>query len=163
MGVSGTGKTTVAEALVDALEWPYAEADDYHPPANREKMAAGHPLTDEDRQPWLRALAAWATERHAAGESTITTCSALRRRYRDLLRTGAPGTVFVHLLGDKDELLARMRGREHFFPPALLESQLDTLEPLAPDEDGITVNAVRPLDDVVADVLGRVSLSLGPQ
>jgi carbohydrate kinase (thermoresistant glucokinase family) len=163
MGVSGTGKTTVAEALVDRLGWPYAEADDFHPEDNRDKMTAGQPLTDEDRWPWLRALAAWATDRHAAGESTVTTCSALRRSYRDVLRTGAPGTVFVHLVGDEHELSRRMRGREHFFPPALLESQLGTLEPLEPDEPGLAVDVGPPVADVVAEVLRRLPLSRGPQ
>ena len=161
MGVSGSGKSTVAARLVDLLGWPYAEADDFHPRANIDKMAAGHPLTDEDRQPWLESLARWAGDRHAEGESTVTTCSALRRRYRDLLRAGAPGTVHVHLVGDKHELLARLGGRTHFFPPELLESQLDTLEPLAPDEDGVTVDVVRPVDDVVAAVVGRLGLTPG--
>ncbi|MDQ3105305.1 MAG: gluconokinase [Actinomycetota bacterium] len=159
MGVSGSGKTAVALRLAERLEWPHAEADDFHPPANRDKMAAGHPLTDEDRLPWLRALADWTGKWHQAGESTVMTCSALRRSYRDLLRGGAPGTVCVHLVGDKHELLARMRGREHFFPPELLESQLDTLEPLEPDETGFSVDAVRPLDTLVADVLASLGLS----
>lgn len=153
IGVAGTGKTTVAERLVERLGWPFAEADDFHPPANREKMAAGRPLTDQDRLPWLQALAAWAGERHAAGESTLSTCSALRRSYRDLLRTGAPGTTFAHLAGDKDLLMARMRGREHFFPPELLESQLDTLEPLEPDEDGITVDVAAPVGEVADEIV----------
>lgn len=156
MGVSGSGKTTVAEAMVERLGWPYAEADDFHPQANRDKMAAGHPLTDEDRLPWLQALAGWAGERHAEGEASITTCSALRRSYRDLLRTGAPDTVFVHLTGNKHELLGRMAGREHFFPPEMLESQLDTLEPLEPDEDGVVVDVGPPVREVVAEVLRRL-------
>ena len=153
MGVSGSGKTTVALALVDVLGWPYAEADDFHPQANVDKMAAGHPLTDEDRGPWLHALADWAAARHAEGDSTVTTCSALRRAYRDVLRRGAPGTVHVHLTGAQHELLGRLQGRAHFFPPELLESQLDTLEPLGADEDGVTVDVGRPVADVVADVL----------
>lgn len=157
MGVSGSGKTTVAQAVVERLGWPYAEADDFHPQANKDKMAAGHPLTDEDRLPWLQALAAWAGERHAAGESTVTTCSALRRSYRDVLRAGAPGTLCVHLAGDKHELLGRMRGREHFFPPELLESQLDTLEPLAPDEDGLVVDIGPPVPEVVEEILRRLN------
>ncbi len=153
MGVSGTGKTTVALELASRLGWPFAEGDDFHPKANRDKMAAGHPLTDEDRMPWLESLAAWAGERHAAGESTLTACSALRRSYRDVLVAGAPDTRFVHLAGDKHELLGRMRGREHFFPPELLESQLDTLEPLQDDEDGLVLDVMRPVDDLVDAVL----------
>ncbi len=156
MGVSGSGKTTVAEALVQRLGWPYAEADDFHPAANVARMRAGHALTDEDRRPWLAALAAWAGERHAEGRCTVMTSSALRRGYRDVLRAGAPGTVFCHLSGDKHELLGRMQSREHFFPPELLESQLDTLEPLAPDEPGFVLDALAPVPDLVAAVVDRL-------
>lgn len=153
MGVSGSGKTTVARALAARLSWPYAEGDDFHPRANRDAMAAGHPLSDADRLPWLRSLATWAGARHAAGESTIMSCSALRRGYRDVLRGGAPGTAFVHLRADRNELLARMQSREHFFPPGLLDSQLLSLQPLEDDEDGITLHAVRSACDVIGDVV----------
>ncbi|CAN5802748.1 gluconokinase [soil metagenome] len=159
MGVSGTGKTTIARELEARLGWPFAEGDDFHPQANREKMAAGHPLTDEDRLPWLLELAAWAGERHAAGESTLMACSALRRGYRDVLRDGAPGTRFVHLTGDKHELLGRMQSREHFFPPELLESQLDALEPLADDEAGLALDVMRPVDELVDEVLATLRTS----
>ena len=153
MGVSGSGKMTLAVALVERLGWPYAEADDFHPQANVDKMHDGHPLTDEDRKPWLRALAAWTGERDAEGASTVMTCSALRRAYRDVLRDGAGGTLFCHLDGDKHQLLGRMQGREHFFPPELLESQLDTLEPLEPDEDDFVVDALAPVPDLVQTVV----------
>ena len=157
MGVSGTGKTTVAEALVEQLGWPFAEGDDFHPESNLAKMRSGRPLTDEDRLPWLETLAAWTADQHAKGRSTVLTCSALRRAARDVLRSGADGTLFCHLTGDKHELLGRMQGREHFFPPELLESQLDTLEPLQPDEDGFAVDSGAPVADLVEDVLDQLT------
>ncbi|MDQ3663499.1 MAG: gluconokinase [Actinomycetota bacterium] len=157
MGVSGTGKTTVAAALVERLGWPCAEGDDFHPESNLTKMRSGRPLTDEDRLPWLEMLAAWTADQHAKGMSTVLTCSALRRGARDLLRSGADGTSFCHLAGDKHELLGRMQGREHFFPPELLESQLDTLQPLAPDEDGFVLDSAAPVTDLVEAVLDQLA------
>ena len=157
MGVSGTGKTTVAEALVERLGWRFAEGDDFHPESNVAKMRSGRPLTDEDRRPWLEALAAWTADRDAEGVPTVVTCSALRRGARDLLRTGADGTLFCHLTGDKHELLGRMQGREHFFPPELLESQLDALEPLGPDEDGFAVDSGPPVPELVDAVLDQLA------
>lgn len=156
MGVSGTGKTTIARELEARLGWPFAEGDDFHPRASRDKMAAGHPLTDEDRLPWLQGLAGWAGERHAAGVSTLMACSALRRSYRDVLSGGVPGTRFVHLTGDKHELLGRMQNREHFFPPEMLESQMDTLEPLADDEAGLALDVMRSVDELVDEVLATL-------
>ena len=102
MGVSGVGKTTVATGLAAALGWTYAEGDDFHPEANVAKMAAGVPLTDEDRWPWLRSIGAWMSAEIAAGRSAVVTCSALRRSYRDLLREGRPEVVFCHLIADPD-------------------------------------------------------------
>jgi len=157
MGVSGTGKTTVAAALVERLGWPFAEGDDVHPESNLTKMRSGRPLTDEDRLPWLETLAAWTADQHAKGMSTVLTCSALRRGARDLLRSAADGALFCHLAGDKHELLGRMQGREHFFPPELLESQLDTLEPLASDEAGFVVDSVAPVSDLVEAVLDQLA------
>ena len=133
MGVSGSGKSTVGAALAQRLRMPYADADDLHPEGNVAKMAAGHPLTDADRLPWLGRLAGWIREHDSAGRPTLMSCSALRRTYREVLRSGADDVVFVHLTGDKGLLLERMDAREHFMPPSLLESQLDTLEPLHPD------------------------------
>lgn len=140
MGVSGSGKTTVARILADRLGWTFAEADEFHPEANVAKMAAGTPLTDEDRWPWLRAIAAWIGDREQAGESSVVTCSALRRAYRDIL-VGAPGDVrFVHLAGTPDLIEGRMAHRSgHFMPVSLLPSQFATLEPLEPDEPGVEV------------------------
>jgi len=137
MGVSGTGKSTLGTALARDLGWPYAEGDDFHSAANVAKMRAGHPLTDEDRWPWLRAIAAWIGEREQAGSGGVVTCSALRRSYRDLLRAGHPDVRFICLAGSRDVLAARLAGRQgHFMPPSLLDSQLATFEPLGPDESG---------------------------
>ena len=104
MGVSGSGKTTVAHRLVDLLGWPFAEGDEFHPPANVEKMASGTPLTDEDRSPWLAAVASWIGEQEAAGASAIVTCSALRRAYREVLRRDHPSVWFVHVSSSPDAL-----------------------------------------------------------
>ena len=158
MGVSGSGKSTAALAVRDLLGWEFAEGDDFHPQANVDKMAAGYPLSDEDRAPWLETLAEWTAERDAAGTPTLLSCSALRRSYRDVLRRGGPGTFFVHLVGDKGLLLERMSGREHFMPPSLLESQLDTLEPLGEDEAGMSVDVANPPGRIARMVLARLDL-----
>ena len=159
MGVSGSGKSTVAQAVRDRLGWEMAEGDDFHPPENVRKMSEGTPLTDADRWGWLESLADWTAERDARGEPTIITCSALRRPYRDVLRRGGEGTFFVHCTGDKYLLIERMNARDHFMPPSLLESQLDTLEPLRPDEDGMDVDIALSVDEMVDEVLGRLDLS----
>jgi len=141
MGVSGVGKTTIAQAVAGRLGWPYAEGDDFHSAANRSKMAAGSPLTDEDRWPWLRAIAAWVGVHEVSGQSVVVTCSALRREYRDLLRAGHPSVFFVHVSVPEAVLLARLVRRQgHYMPPSLLPSQLATLEPLQPDEPGAVVS-----------------------
>ena len=159
MGVSGSGKSTAAGAVRDRLGWVFAEGDDFHPQANIDKMSAGFPLTDEDRRPWLESLAAWTREHDEAGVPTLVSCSALRRAYRDVLRTGGEHTFFVHLVGDKGLLLQRMTGREHFMPPTLLESQLSTLEPLAPDEAGVTIDVANPPDRIARLVLAQLDLA----
>ncbi|MCF6376464.1 gluconokinase [Nocardioides KLBMP 9356] len=158
MGVSGSGKSTVATAVQARLGWELAEGDDFHPPENVRKMSEGTPLTDADRWGWLESLAAWTAERDARGEPTIITCSALREVYRDVLRRGGEGTFFVHCTGDKYLLIERMNAREHFMPPSLLESQLDTLEPLLDDEDGMDVDIALPVDAIVDRVLARLDL-----
>lgn len=157
MGVSGSGKTTVAEAVRARLGWTFAEGDDFHPEANVAKMSAGRPLSDEDRIPWLEALAKWTQRHDEAGEPTLMSCSALRRSYRDILRRGGEATFFVHLTGDKGLLLDRMGEREHFMPPTLLESQLDTLEPLGDDEPGMVVDVANPPDRIARMVLAQLA------
>ena len=153
MGVAGSGKSSTMAALVARLGWPALEGDSLHPPANVAKMAAGVPLTDADRVPWLEAIGGWIDEREAERASSVVTCSALRRSYRDMLRRGRPSIWFVHLLAPHDVLAARMSGRHgHFMPASLLESQLATLEPLGPDEPGSSVDAVAP-PDAIADRL----------
>lgn len=159
MGVSGTGKSSVGEELWTRLGWAFAEGDDFHPRANIAKMEAGQPLTDEDRWPWLEELAAWTAQHDALGEPTILTCSALRRSYRDLLRGGGEGTWFVHLVGDHELLMERMDHREgHFMPASLLQSQLDTLEPLEEDEQGGVFDVAEPPDVIADQVLDRLGL-----
>ncbi|MFI8086795.1 gluconokinase [Streptomyces sp. NPDC086080] len=139
MGVAGTGKTTIGPLLAARYGVPYAEADDFHPPANITKMSAGTPLTDDDRWPWLDAIGDWAHGRSGLGG--VVSCSALKRSYRDRLRAAAPGVVFVHLTGDRALVEDRMSHRQgHFMPTALLDSQFATLQPLEPDEAGVAVD-----------------------
>jgi gluconokinase len=140
MGVSGVGKTSVAGALVARTGWAFLEGDDLHPEANRAKMAAGRPLDDDDRWPWLRRIADWIGVRETESEGCVVTCSALRRAYRDLLRDGHPSVRFLHLEATQEVLGERVAHRHHeSMPPSLLRSQLDTLEPLEPDEPGVRV------------------------
>ncbi|GAA1885311.1 gluconokinase [Streptomyces durmitorensis] len=139
MGVAGTGKTTIGPLLATQLGVPYAEGDDFHPPANIAKMSAGTPLTDDDRWPWLDAIGTWAHGR--AGLGGVVSSSALKRSYRDRLRAEAPGIVFVHLTGDRSLIEDRMSHRQgHFMPTALLDSQFATLQPLGADEAGVAVD-----------------------
>lgn len=147
MGVAGAGKTTVGSALAARLGLPYADADDFHPAANVAKMRAGVPLDDEDRRPWLAAVGSWLTGREAGG---VVSCSALRRSYRDVLRGRAPGARFVHLDGPAEVVAQRVAARtDHFMPPSLVASQVALLEPLADDEDGVTVPLDWPVDSLV--------------
>lgn len=157
MGVSGSGKTTVLTRLRDRLGWPVAEADEFQPASNIDKMRAGRPLDDADRRPWLRALADWIGDREAAGEDALMACSALRRAYRDLLREGHPSVWFVHLAVPEVELRRRVERRHHeYMPASLLESQLATLEPLDPDEPGIEVSADVPADEIVDAIVAAL-------
>lgn len=151
MGVAGSGKTTLATLLRERLGWPYAEADEFHPPANIAKMTAGRPLDDDDRRPWLAAIRDWLSAQTRAGHSSIVTCSALKRTYRDVLRSADGNVRFVHLTAPAELLQRRMSGRSgHFMPTTLLPSQLATLEPLAEEEQGVTVVVDVP-PDAVAD------------
>ncbi len=139
MGVSGCGKSTVAALLAGQLGWDFEEGDDLHPAANVAKMAAGHPLSDDDRRPWLATVGAWIRQRTDAGQPGIITCSALKRSYRDVLR--GEHVVFVYLAGTPEQIAHRLAARHgHFMPPALLDSQFATLEPPASDENAITVD-----------------------
>ncbi|GAA1084037.1 gluconokinase [Nocardiopsis metallicus] len=158
MGVSGSGKTSVAERVAERLELPFAEADAFHPEANITKMSAGVPLTDGDRWPWLRELADWIGAHEALGESTVMACSALKRTYRDVLRSGAPGVHFLHMHGPSEVIWGRIAAREdHFMPPALLRSQLETLQRLDPDEAGLEFDVRGDLDALNAEALAYVS------
>lgn len=151
MGVSGSGKSTVGAMVARLLGVPYVDADGLHSSENVDKMSAGVPLTDDDRRPWLADVAA---ELAGAPDGLVVACSALRRDYRDQIRAGAPGSLHVHLTGTRELLAARMGARlDHFMPPALLDSQLATLEPLTDDEDGLTLDVADPpaeLADAVA-------------
>ncbi|WP_426564000.1 gluconokinase [Angustibacter sp. McL0619] len=161
MGVSGTGKTTIGEALAARLGLDYRDADSFHPQANIDKMAAGHPLDDDDRAPWLAAIGRWLAEHDSTGG--VVSCSALHRAYRDVLRAAAPRVRFLHLAGDPDVIATRMRERpEHFFKVEMLASQLATLEPLEDDEPGVTADLSDPVDQIVDQFLAALTPSGGP-
>ncbi|MFF9220610.1 gluconokinase [Streptomyces viridosporus] len=161
MGVAGTGKTTVGPLLATRLGVPYAEADDFHPQANIDKMSAGVPLTDEDRLPWLDAIGGWAHER--AGLGGVVSCSALKRSYRDRLRAAAPDVVFLHLTGDRALIEDRMAHRKgHFMPTALLDSQFATLQPLEPDETGVAVDVAGTPEEVTGQAVASLAALLEP-
>ncbi|MEW2357961.1 gluconokinase, GntK/IdnK-type [Spirillospora sp. NPDC029432] len=154
VGVSGSGKTTIGEGLAARLGWDYAEADDFHPAANIEKMSAGIPLTDEDRLPWLRAIAAWIEGRVKAGVPGVASCSALKRTYRELLTGGDPRVRPVFLDGERDVIAERMAARTgHFFKPEMLDGQLREFEPAGPDERALTVPITRPPAETVTMIL----------
>jgi gluconokinase len=154
MGVSGAGKSSLAQALAERLGAGLVDADDLHPASNRAKMAAGIPLTDADRTPWLAALADVLRTATHDGRSTVLACSALKRSYRDVLRTGAPALRIVHLRAQPATLHHRLAARTgHFLPASLLDSQLATLEPPTPDEHALTLTAEQPLDALVAQAV----------
>jgi gluconokinase len=153
MGVAGSGKTTVAALLAGRLGASFAEGDDFHSPANVAKMAAGHPLDDDDRWPWLRGIRDWFAAELGEGRSAVVPCSALRRSYRDLLET-AGDVRFVHLTGTYDLLRERIQGRAgHFMKPEMLDSQLAALEPLQDDEPGLAVDIGPRPDQIVDEIL----------
>ncbi|MDO9411953.1 MAG: gluconokinase [Pseudolabrys sp.] len=150
MGVSGSGKSTVGAILADALKRPLIEGDSLHPPANIEKMSKGIPLNDDDRLPWLKAIAARIDDARRAGQPVIVACSALKRSYRGILQDGHDDVGFVYLKGTKEQLAARMATRKgHFMPPQLLDSQLATLQEPGPDEPAIAIAIDATADDIV--------------
>jgi len=148
MGVSGSGKSTVGAALAQRLRVPFADADDFHPPANIAKMTAGEPLNDDDRYPWLEAIGEWLAERCDAGG--VMSCSALKRKYRDQLRRHCHDVEFLHLSGTPEVISRRQASRPgHFMPASLLTSQFETLEPLGDDERGLTIDVDQSIDSIV--------------
>ena len=148
MGVSGSGKSTVGAALAQRLRVPFADADDFHPPANIKKMTAGQPLNDDDRYPWLEAIGEWLAVR--CGDGGVMSCSALKRKYRDQLRRHCPDVEFLHLSGSLEVIGKRQASRPgHFMPASLLASQFETLEPLESDERGIVIDVDQDIDAVV--------------
>jgi len=158
MGVSGAGKSTVGRLIAAQLDCPFRDADSFHPKANIEKMASGHPLTDDDRWPWLEAIAAYIAEHRAAGTRCVVTCSALKRAYRDIVTGHQSADVrLVYLEGDFDLIAARLAARQgHFMPPALLQSQFDALEEPAADERAITVSIDATPEEIAANVLKQL-------
>ncbi len=158
MGVAGAGKTTIGEKLAGELGWQFRDGDSFHPASNVAKMSSGTPLTDEDRWPWLRAIRKWIEEVRQAGQHGIVASSALKRVYRELLVGEPDGTVrIVFLKGEKDLIASRMmQRRDHFMPPALLDSQLAALEEPGPDEHPITVGVGPTPDEIVRTILGRL-------
>jgi gluconokinase len=159
MGVSGSGKSTIAEQLAARLGWRYVDGDLFHPPANVAKMSAGHPLTDEDRWPWLRAIAAEIDRLAAAGARAVVACSALKRAYRDILVHGRDDIRIVFLNGTKDLIAKRLAARKgHFMPPGLLASQFKTLERPEANERPITVSIDAPVERIVDDIVTQLNL-----
>ncbi|MGA9344111.1 MAG: gluconokinase [Nocardioidaceae bacterium] len=160
MGVSGVGKTTVGELLAGRLGVSFADADEFHPPANIAKMSDGIPLVDDDRWPWLDAIGSWLADRAASG--AVVTCSALKRSYRDAIRAQAPTTCFLYLEGDAELIRQRMTHRPHHFMPAsLLDSQLATLEPPDEHERAVVESASEPPDEIVDNFLRALSSPTG--
>ncbi|MEV4512151.1 gluconokinase [Dactylosporangium sp. NPDC049525] len=159
MGVAGTGKTTIGALLAGRLGWLYAEADDFHPAANVTKMAAGEPLTDEDRAPWLAAIGQWIDDRAAEGIPGVVSCSGLRRTYRDQLRDGRPQVRLVFLEGSRELITRRLAARHgHFMRVEMLDSQFAALEPPQPDEDVTEVSIDATPEQIVAEIMLRSRL-----
>jgi gluconokinase len=153
MGVSGSGKSTVGKALADRLGWMFADADDYHPPANREKMSRGEALTDDDRQPWLERLHDLIAGHALKDQPIVLACSALKEKYRTMLTGDLERVALVFLRGDAELIAERMRQREHFMPVSLLENQLATLEP---PTNAIIVDIAQPIETVLEQIVAQL-------
>ena len=159
MGVSGSGKSTVAEHLAARIGWRYVDGDLFHPPANVAKMSAGHPLTDEDRWPWLQAIADEIDRLAAAGSRAVVACSALKRAYRDILVHGREDVRIVYLDGTQDLIAKRLAARKgHFMPPGLLDSQFRTLEPPQPSERPVTISIDAAVEDIINDIVRQLDM-----
>jgi len=157
MGVSGSGKSTIAAMLAHRLQWIYEDGDWFHPRSNIEKMHGGEPLTDEDRWPWLDAIAAWIDATRKVGNHGIVACSALKRAYRDILIGERPDVALVFLQGDRDLIARRLAARDgHFMPPALLDSQFAALEPPTADEHPIVVSIAPHPRDMVEAIVSKL-------
>ena len=158
MGVSGAGKSTVGKIVAAKLNCPFRDADSFHPQANIEKMSRGEPLTDDDRWPWLAAIAAWIAEHRAAGTTCVVTCSALKRVYRDIVTDKQSADVrLIYLKGDFDLIAARLGARKgHFMPPGLLASQFAALQEPTADEHAITVSIDATPEEIAEEVLKRL-------
>jgi gluconokinase len=159
MGVSGSGKSTIADRLAARLGWRYEDGDKFHPPANVAKMSAGHPLTDEDRWPWLQAIADEIDRTCKASQHAVVACSALKHAYRDILVHGRNDVRIVFLNGTQDLVADRLAARKgHFMPPGLLTSQFKTLEPPQPNERPITVSIDASVEAIVDDIIRQLNL-----
>jgi gluconokinase len=159
MGVSGSGKTTIADRLAKSLGWAFEDGDRFHPASNVAKMSAGHPLTDEDRWPWLRAIADEIDRVCKAGERAVIACSALKRAYRDILVHGRSDVRIVFLNGNQDLIAGRLAARKgHFMPPGLLDSQFRTLEQPDESENPVTVSIDASVDAIVDDIVHQLRL-----
>lgn len=157
MGVSGSGKTTIAKGLSQKLHWQYQEGDALHPPANVDKMKAGTPLSDADRLPWLEKIAEKIDQWRAQGISGVVTCSALKRSYRDIVVGNRPDVVLIYPKGSKELIAGRMAKRHgHFMPASLLDSQFAILEEPSPDENAVTVAIDRTPDEIEDEIVRRL-------
>jgi gluconokinase len=160
MGVSGSGKSTIADRLAERLAWSYEDGDRFHPAGNVAKMSAGHPLTDEDRWPWLLAIADEIDRVCAAGEHAVIACSALKRAYREILVHGRDDVRIIYLKGTQELIASRLAQRKgHFMPPDLLTSQFKTLEPPGESENPVTVSIDASVEAIVDDVVRQLGLS----
>ena len=159
MGVSGSGKSTIGETLAERLGWTFEDGDRFHPAGNVTKMSAGHPLTDEDRRPWLQAIADEVDRVCKVGERAVIACSALKRAYRDILVHGRDDVRIIFLDGTQDLIAARLAARKgHFMPPGLLASQFRTLEPPAENENPVTVSIDAAVETIVDDIVRQLGL-----